>query len=41
MKFQFKKVHGKEIQPYLEILGQLRINVFKEFPYLYKGSLSY
>lgn len=32
---------GREIQPYLEALGRLRIEVFREFPYLYEGDLDY
>ena len=32
---------GKEATPYLEQLAELRIQVFKEFPYLYLGDISY
>jgi len=32
---------GQEILPWLDELAQLRIDVFREFPYLYDGSLSY
>ncbi|TDU64032.1 hypothetical protein EI77_04355 [Prosthecobacter fusiformis] len=34
-------VHGKEIEPYLDALGALRITVFRDYPYLYDGSLEY
>jgi GNAT superfamily N-acetyltransferase len=32
---------GPAIQPYLPALARLRINVFRDFPYLYAGSLDY
>jgi GNAT superfamily N-acetyltransferase len=35
------EVHGAELEPYLEGLGRLRINVFRAYPYLYDGALSY
>jgi GNAT superfamily N-acetyltransferase len=38
---RIENVHGKEIEPYLDALGALRITVFKTFPYLYDGSLIY
>lgn len=41
MPFEFIKLHGKKISPYLNELANLRITVFKEFPYLYEGSLEY
>ena len=31
---------GREIEPHLDALGELRIQVFREFPYLYDGSLA-
>lgn len=34
-------VSGQEALPYLEKLGQLRIVVFYDFPYLYEGDLNY
>lgn len=37
----FHIVHGKEIEPYLEDLAALRIEIFHEFPYLYDGSIEY
>jgi GNAT superfamily N-acetyltransferase len=32
---------GSELTPHLDALGGLRIAVFREFPYLYDGSLEY
>jgi GNAT superfamily N-acetyltransferase len=32
---------GKDILPYLDDLAKLRIEVFREFPYLYDGSIEY
>lgn len=32
---------GPEIEPFFKTLAALRISVFKEFPYLYEGSLDY
>ncbi|MCX6119421.1 MAG: GNAT family N-acetyltransferase [Proteobacteria bacterium] len=34
-------VGGNSILPFLSDLARLRIEVFKDFPYLYKGSLDY
>lgn len=34
-------VHGKEIELHLEALAALRIEIFREFPYLYDGSFEY
>ncbi len=39
--FEFKKLSGSEITPYLDDIAKLRITVFKEFPYLYEGNLNY
>lgn len=36
-----QNVRGKEIEPYLEDLAALRIEVFREFPYLYDGTIEY
>lgn len=35
------KLTGKAINPFLQDLARLRIEVFKEFPYLYEGSMKY
>ena len=34
-------LHGKEILPYIDRIIQLRIQLFKGWPYLYEGSLEY
>ncbi len=34
-------VTGQRIEPFLEDLAQLRIQVFREYPYLYDGDLDY
>ena len=34
-------VKGAEIEPYVEALAKLRIEVFREYPYLYDGSMEY
>ncbi|MBX9977137.1 MAG: GNAT family N-acetyltransferase [Alphaproteobacteria bacterium] len=36
-----KTLQGDEARPYLEQIATLRIHMFKEFPYLYEGSLVY
>lgn len=36
-----KTLHGSQINPYLKQIGELRIQVFREFPYLYDGSEEY
>lgn len=36
-----KKFTGSDIKPWVPDLAQLRIEVFREFPYLYDGSLEY
>lgn len=38
---EFIKVHGNDVKKYIKPLAQLRIEIFKEFPYLYEGSLRY
>ena len=35
------EIGGAELEPWLDALGQLRIRVFREFPYLYDGTLDY
>jgi GNAT superfamily N-acetyltransferase len=34
-------LRGTQLAPWLDALGELRIRVFREFPYLYEGSLDY
>ena len=38
---EIKHLSGREIEPYLADLARLRIEVFREFPYLYDGSPEY
>lgn len=38
---RLKNVQGSEIEAYLDALGALRITVFRDYPYLYDGSLEY
>lgn len=33
--------HGTALESHLDALGRLRITVFREYPYLYEGSLEY
>ncbi|MBX7207580.1 MAG: GNAT family N-acetyltransferase [Verrucomicrobiaceae bacterium] len=33
--------HGSALEPHLDALGRLRIAVFREYPYLYEGTLEY
>jgi GNAT superfamily N-acetyltransferase len=37
----YQELSGKALEPWLEGLGALRIAVFREYPYLYDGSLDY
>jgi len=39
--FRYRECRGRELAPWLDELGRLRIEVFREFPYLYDGSLEY
>ncbi len=41
MELNFKTYRGTEIASVFEPLGKLRIAVFKDWPYLYEGSLDY
>ncbi|TLD69198.1 GNAT family N-acetyltransferase [Phragmitibacter flavus] len=38
---RFLELRGEELLPWLDGLGELRIAVFREYPYLYDGSLEY
>lgn len=40
-EIQINICQGLEIHPYLDALADLRIRVFRDFPYLYDGSHSY
>lgn len=39
--FEITEIPGTGLGPWIEALGGLRIQVFREFPYLYDGSLEY
>jgi GNAT superfamily N-acetyltransferase len=39
--FIFKRVSGAGVAPYVDDLARLRIEVFREFPYLYDGDEDY
>jgi GNAT superfamily N-acetyltransferase len=41
MALRLENFHGAQLAPHLDSLGRLRISVFREFPYLYDGSLEY
>jgi len=38
---EIREVCGPELAPFIDGLGRLRIEVFREYPYLYDGSLEY
>ena len=38
---RLQEFHGSAIAPYLDALGTLRITVFRDYPYLYEGTLEY
>ncbi len=38
-QYQIKSFKGKEILPFIDELGSLRVKIFREFPYLYDGDL--
>lgn len=38
---EYIRLAGNEIDIYLEEIAQLRIRIFREYPYLYEGSLKY
>ena len=41
MTIQITSLSGNDILPYLDDVAQLRIQVFRAFPYLYDGSMDY
>lgn len=41
MSLTLRRVSGSQALPWLDALAALRIRVFREFPYLYDGSLDY
>ncbi len=38
---EIERLSGSAIAPYLDALARLRIAVFREYPYLYEGTLAY
>ena len=34
-------IRGPEIENYIDRLGRFRIEIFREYPYLYNGSIEY
>lgn len=40
-EFSFHELRGDELRPWMEALGQLRMRVFREYPYLYDGTAEY
>jgi len=38
---QFHLLQGAKLEPWLQALGELRIRVFRDYPYLYDGSQAY
>ncbi len=38
---RLENVHGPRLAPHLDALGALRIAVFRDYPYLYDGTLDY
>lgn len=41
MQLVLREFHGSELEPHIAALGDLRIRVFREFPYLYDGDPEY
>ena len=41
MPLRIEPLHGPALEPHLDALGLLRITVFRDYPYLYDGSLEY
>jgi GNAT superfamily N-acetyltransferase len=36
---RIQELHGREIEPWIDSIGSLRIRIFRKFPYLYDGTL--
>ena len=34
-------LHGRDIEPHIDEVARLRIAVFRDFPYLYDGTVEY
>lgn len=41
LDYQIHELTGAELDPWVDELGKLRIRVFREYPYLYNGTLAY
>ncbi|MEZ5585370.1 MAG: GNAT family N-acetyltransferase [Candidatus Competibacteraceae bacterium] len=41
MAVTIRRLSGQEVAPYLPELARLRIEIFREYPYLYEGDLEY
>lgn len=41
LSIQYETLHGKAAETHIEDLARLRIQVFREFPYLYDGTTAY
>lgn len=41
MTLEFSDLIGEEIHPFIDSLAELRLTVFREYPYLYDGTLDY
>lgn len=41
MQIQFKNLRGREAKNHIDVLANLRIQIFYDWPYLYQGSLAY
>jgi GNAT superfamily N-acetyltransferase len=41
MALHYETVAGEALKPYIPALGALRIAIFREYPYLYEGTLAY
>jgi GNAT superfamily N-acetyltransferase len=41
VNIEYKKLYSKDIAKYFDELARLRIKIFREFPYLYEGSVEY
>ena len=40
-RVEIEVLKGREIIPYINKIAELRITIFREYPYLYEGTMSY
>lgn len=40
-RLEILKLHGREIEAHFQELAELRLRVFRDYPYLYEGTLDY